>query len=84
VAIILQSRTRENAVPQKPLALQAINGPAVIETIGLSLEEAEQIAELIRDLRERVHQKQAAVETVEAPAAPAGFRAALRNAFGGT
>ena len=74
---------RENAVPKDPLALQAINAPAVTETIALSLEEAEQIAELIRDLRERVHHKQGTVETVETPAAESGFRAALRNAFGG-
>jgi len=82
VAIILHSSTRENAVPREPLALQAINQPAVTETIALSDEEAEQIVELIRDLRERLsHKKQPEVDT---PAAPAGFRAALRNAFGGT
>ena len=84
MAVILHSPTREKAVSTKPLALQAINGPAVTETIGLSLEEAEQIADLIRDLRERVHHKQETQQAVETPTASAGFRAALRNAFGGT
>jgi hypothetical protein len=72
----------EDAVSPKPLALQAINQPAVTETIALSHEEAEQIVESIRDLRERVNQKRA-LEAAEPSAAPAGFRAALRSAFGG-
>ena len=68
----------------EPLKLQAINDIVATETIGLSREEAEQIIEAIRDLRERVKHKQAAMGPAETPDDPTGFIATLRNAFGGT
>lgn len=70
----------------EPFTPDAIAPAAVHETIAVSHEEAEQIVDSIRDLRERVQHKQEAQqqESVETSPAASGLRAALRNAFGGT